>query len=185
MHRGHTHIVNNEDTPRTVATAAKPLRNGIPEPSRTTSAFTTHSEHLPPEMHGESEQRQGAIESGGAAWDSFPAAEGGFPDQRQAGLGSAGFGSGGDESSQSAPGRSIGGGNVLNRGVEETVTIILLPEKEGLFMFQHHNYEVKSARRASSVVRRYSDFVWLLDCLHRRYPFRLLPLLPPKRVAGK
>lgn len=61
----------------------------------------------------------------------------------------------------------------------------LLPEKEGMFMFQHHNYEVGSARRGSKVIRRYSDFVWLLDCLHKRYPFRILPLLPPKRVAGK
>lgn len=61
----------------------------------------------------------------------------------------------------------------------------LLPEKEGMFMFQHHNYEVVSARRGSKVIRRYSDFVWLLDCLHKRYPFRVLPLLPPKRVAGK
>lgn len=59
----------------------------------------------------------------------------------------------------------------------------LLPEKEGVFMFQHHNYEVASARRGSKVIRRYSDFVWLLDCMHKRYPFRALPLLPPKRVA--
>lgn len=51
-------------------------------------------------------------------------------------------------------------------------------------MFQHRNYEVKCARRASTVIRRYSDFVWLLDCLHRRYPFRQLPLLPPKRISG-
>jgi hypothetical protein len=34
----------------------------------------------------------------------------------------------------------------------------------------------------SSTERRYSDFVWLLDCLIRRYPFRLLPSLPPKAV---
>ena len=59
----------------------------------------------------------------------------------------------------------------------------LMPEKEGIFMFQHHNYEVTSSRRGSKVIRRYSDFVWLLDCLHKRYPFRVLPLLPPKRVA--
>ena len=68
-------------------------------------------------------------------------------------------------------------------GVEENVLVTLLPGKEGLFMFQHHNYEVSSQRRGSKVVRRYSDFVWLLDCLHKRYPFRVLPLLPPKRVA--
>ncbi len=78
--------------------------------------------------------------------------------------------------------RSLGGGRT-NRHIEETVTVTLLPEKEGMFLFQHRNYEVKSSRRGSTVIRRYSDFVWLLDCLHKRYPFRLLPLLPPKRVA--
>jgi sorting nexin-8 len=67
--------------------------------------------------------------------------------------------------------------------VEENILVTLLPEKEGMFMFQHHNYEVSSNRRGSKVIRRYSDFVWLLDCLHKRYPFRVLPLLPPKRVA--
>lgn len=81
--------------------------------------------------------------------------------------------------------RSLGGGRVTGSGVEEVVTVNLLPEKEGIFMFQHRNYEVASTRRQSKVIRRYSDFVWLLDCLHKRYPFRQLPLLPPKRVAGK
>lgn len=80
--------------------------------------------------------------------------------------------------------RSLGIPRTTNPQVEESVTITLLPEKEGLFMFQHRNYEVKSARRGSTVVRRYSDFVWLLDCLQKRYPFRQLPLLPPKRVSG-
>ncbi|KAF4119806.1 sorting nexin-8 [Geosmithia morbida] len=68
-------------------------------------------------------------------------------------------------------------------GVSENILVTLMPDKEGLFMFQHHNYEVTSQRRGSKVVRRYSDFVWLLDCLHKRYPFRIIPLLPPKRVA--
>lgn len=67
--------------------------------------------------------------------------------------------------------------------VDEMILVQLMPEKEGVFMFQHHNYEVSSQRRGSKVIRRYSDFVWLLDCLHKRYPFRALPLLPPKRVA--
>jgi len=52
-----------------------------------------------------------------------------------------------------------------------------------VFLFQHRNYEVASSRRTTKVIRRYSDFVWLLDCLHKRYPFRQLPLLPPKRVG--
>ncbi|RGP79231.1 sorting nexin mvp-1 [Fusarium longipes] len=71
----------------------------------------------------------------------------------------------------------------VSRGAEENVTATLMPEKEGVFMFQHHNYEISSVRRGSKVIRRYSDFVWLLDCLHKRYPFRILPLLPPKRVG--
>ncbi|CUS14407.1 unnamed protein product [Tuber aestivum] len=69
------------------------------------------------------------------------------------------------------------------RGPEEVVTVTVLPEMEGMFMFQHRNYQIASARRQSRVVRRYSDFVWLLDCLHKRFPFRQLPLLPPKRLA--
>ncbi|KAK0609715.1 hypothetical protein B0T17DRAFT_501331 [Bombardia bombarda] len=81
-----------------------------------------------------------------------------------------------------APSRTIGSGvRAGNEG--ESILVTLLPEKEGMFLFQHHNYEVTSSRRGSKVIRRYSDFVWLLDCLHKRYPFRILPLLPPKRVA--
>lgn len=67
----------------------------------------------------------------------------------------------------------------------DIVTITLMPDKQGVFLFQHHNYEVKCARKGSSAVRRYSDFIWLLESLHRRYPFRQLPLLPPKRVSGE
>lgn len=97
-----------------------------------------------------------------------------------------GFGHPGDGPNPLAPRRrSLGlGRSTTNPQVEEIVTVSMLPEKEGLFMFQHRNYEVKSARRGSTVIRRYSDFVWLLDCLQKRFPFRQLPLLPPKRVSG-
>ncbi|KEY72441.1 hypothetical protein S7711_01105, partial [Stachybotrys chartarum IBT 7711] len=80
-----------------------------------------------------------------------------------------------------APSRHLSGRT--GSSLEEHIIVSLMPEKEGVFLFQHHNYEVISQRRSSKVVRRYSDFVWLLDCLHKRYPFRVLPLLPPKRVA--
>lgn len=63
------------------------------------------------------------------------------------------------------------------------IRVILLPEKEGPFLFQHHNYQV-TGLGGNPVVRRYSDFLWLLECLHRRFPFRSLPILPPKRVGG-
>lgn len=95
------------------------------------------------------------------------------------------FGPPGEDPNETTPRRrSLGIARSTNPNVEETVAITLLPEKEGMFMFQHRNYEVKSARRGSTVVRRYSDFVWLLDCLQKRFPFRQLPLLPPKRVSG-
>ncbi|KAF3904188.1 hypothetical protein AA313_de0209699 [Arthrobotrys entomopaga] len=76
--------------------------------------------------------------------------------------------------------RGVTGG--ANR-VEENITVTALPDKEGMFMFQHRNYQVASTRRGSRVIRRYSDFVWLLECLQKRYPFRQLPLMPPKRLA--
>ena len=99
--------------------------------------------------------------------------------------------SGGGVVGGSQPSRTIGtsrpGGGSSGgvTGPEENILVTLMPEKEGMFLFQHHNYEVTSSRRGSKVIRRYSDFVWLLDCLHKRYPFRVLPLLPPKRVAGE
>lgn len=116
--------------------------------------------------------------SSGSGWGgSMPGADGGL---------GGGLGSLGNTPREPNPRRrSLGvAGKVSTPQVEETVTVTLLPEKEGLFMFQHRNYEVKSARRGSTVVRRYSDFAWLLDCLHKRYPFRQLPLLPPKRISG-
>ena len=185
LHKGHTHTVNNEATPASNITAAKPIRNGLTEPARTTSAFTTYSDSPSSTMPSGEDTREPPLDGGARAWGSDGAHSGGFSNTRQPG---GGFGSSGDDQGNHAGGgigRSLGGGRTINRGVEETVTVTLLPEKEGMFMFQHHNYEVKSARRASSVVRRYSDFVWLLDCLHKRYPFRALPLLPPKRVGGR
>ncbi|PHH69548.1 hypothetical protein CDD80_6654 [Ophiocordyceps camponoti-rufipedis] len=93
---------------------------------------------------------------------------------------------GGDGNADGTPGSSSTprpSGGRTGSAVEENMVVTLMPEKEGMFLFQHHNYEVASQRRGSKVIRRYSDFVWLLDCLQKRYPFRALPLLPPKRVA--
>ncbi|KAG5980763.1 hypothetical protein E4U55_003688 [Claviceps digitariae] len=89
-------------------------------------------------------------------------------------------GAGASAATSSVP-RATGGRT--GSSLEENIVVTLMPGKEGMFLFQHHNYEVASQRRGSKVIRRYSDFVWLLDCLHKRYPFRALPLLPPKRVA--
>lgn len=116
------------------------------------------------------------------AWGSFNGNSAGLSGRPTLG---GGFGDSGDDRSNQPghqPQLSVSGSVTVPPGTGESVTVTLLPEKEGMFMFQHHNYEVKTVRKGTSVVRRYSDFVWLLDCLQKRYPFRRLPLLPPKRV---
>lgn len=186
MLKSHTHEVNNEATPSNNVTAAMPIGNGLMGPTRTTSAFTTHAD-VPPSktspVGGNGSQDPPTDESGG--WASYGASGNDFQSPRQSGLSGEGY-NGDNRRSPSGDiaGRSIGGRHI-NRGGGEIITVTLLPDKEGMFMFQHRNYEVNSVKRSSSVIRRYSDFVWLLDCLHKKYPFRQLPLLPPKRVAGE
>ncbi|KAI7853201.1 hypothetical protein BDC45DRAFT_511566, partial [Circinella umbellata] len=65
----------------------------------------------------------------------------------------------------------------------ETIKITIAPEREG-FIFKHVNYIVESQKRSSIVLRRFSDFWWLMEVLGKRYPFRTLPHLPPKKVGG-
>lgn len=165
--------------------------NVVP-PSRTTSTFTTTSVASAGESGTTSTETTFIAASlpgggwGGADFFSDNAAGGeGHPNVISPFGGPAGDVGGsvpGDQRPAPISSRTIGTGRP-GSGVEEHIIVSLLPEKEGVFMFQHHNYEVASARRGSKVIRRYSDFVWLLDCMHKRYPFRALPLLPPKRVA--
>lgn len=172
----------------------------IASPVRTTSTFTTATAQatVPPtatSSAGDTPQNlTGMGQSPGGGWDYFAGSAtgaGGF--DQAAALGqqaTSPFGPvvGGDLNPERGnfpnrqSSRTIGSGR-MGSSTEESVLVTLMPEKEGMFMFQHHNYEVSSSRRSSKVVRRYSDFVWLLDCLHKRYPFRVLPLLPPKRVS--
>ncbi|TKY90720.1 hypothetical protein EX895_000718 [Sporisorium graminicola] len=65
---------------------------------------------------------------------------------------------------------------------EDHVTVRLRSELEG-FIIKHNVYIVGSSLRKSQVTRRYSDWIWLAECLVKRYPFRCLPVLPPKRIA--
>jgi len=195
VHRNHNHgpeppRPNGHDVPSPAGPTNGNVYGTSPQvtiPRRTTSTFTTS---VPP-------SGSGSVAETASAWGFFdgnaPAA-GGFseptpnPTTPFGGISSSGptRESGGVLPSAPAPAptRTISNGRP-GATVEETVLVTLMPEKEGMFLFQHHNYEVTSSRRGSKVIRRYSDFVWLLDCLHKRYPFRVLPLLPPKRVAGE
>lgn len=76
-------------------------------------------------------------------------------------------------------------------GKGDLIRIKEVPEKEGL-VFKHTNYAVthdlflgmNGPSGTKKVVRRYSDFVWLLEFLLKKYPFRVIPGLPPKKFTG-
>ncbi|KAH8108346.1 hypothetical protein DFH11DRAFT_1634540 [Phellopilus nigrolimitatus] len=90
-----------------------------------------------------------------------------------------------------------GGGASLTNGAPSSVSGTGLPREwwrkqervqvrllglHGFILNRYMVYEI-SSDRGTPVSRRYSEFVFLWDCLVRRYPFRLLPQLPPKRVG--
>ncbi|KAI8826985.1 uncharacterized protein EV422DRAFT_20295 [Fimicolochytrium jonesii] len=72
----------------------------------------------------------------------------------------------------------------ITRPDVERIKISIAPEKGG-FLLKHVNYILHAQNRRTSVLRRYSDFLWLLDILVRRYPFRAIPSLPPKKVGDQ
>jgi sorting nexin-8 len=66
------------------------------------------------------------------------------------------------------------------------VRVEICTEKAGSFLLKHVNYKVFSIENEnddSFVMRRYSDFIWLQEYLTKRFPFRLLPALPPKKIG--
>uniref|UniRef100_A0A2K5K1P8 PX domain-containing protein n=1 Tax=Colobus angolensis palliatus TaxID=336983 RepID=A0A2K5K1P8_COLAP len=65
----------------------------------------------------------------------------------------------------------------------DTVQVELIPQKKGLFL-KHVEYEVSSQRFKSSVYRRYNDFVVFQEMLLHKFPYRMVPALPPKRMLG-
>ncbi|AET38556.1 Mvp1p Ecym_3042 [Eremothecium cymbalariae DBVPG len=74
----------------------------------------------------------------------------------------------------------------------DIVVVEEILEREGL-LFKHTNYLVKhlialpnttpSSNR--TVIRRYSDFNWLQEVLLKKYPFRMIPELPPKKIGAQ
>ncbi|XP_069425733.1 sorting nexin-8 isoform X5 [Ovis canadensis] len=65
----------------------------------------------------------------------------------------------------------------------DAVQVELVPEKKGLFL-KHVEYEVSSQRFESCVRRRYNDFVVFHEALLHKFPYRMVPALPPKRMLG-
>lgn len=65
----------------------------------------------------------------------------------------------------------------------DTITVQLVPEKKGM-VFKYQEYFVESKVLHVRVVRRFRDFAAFHECLVTRYPFRLVPRLPPKKIAA-
>ncbi|XP_015182254.1 PREDICTED: sorting nexin-8-like [Polistes dominula] len=65
----------------------------------------------------------------------------------------------------------------------DSIEVNLVPEKKGIFL-KHVEYQVTSKRFNSVVCRRYNDFVSLHELLLARFPYRLIPKLPPKKMVG-
>lgn len=85
-----------------------------------------------------------------------------------------------------ANGSNFYGSEGWELGPQEGVEV-MPAEHLGGWLLKHKLWIVRNEKTGLYVERRYSDFVWLLDALTRRYPFRMLPSLPPKRltVGGK
>ncbi|KAJ1980735.1 Sorting nexin mvp1 [Dimargaris cristalligena] len=57
-------------------------------------------------------------------------------------------------------------------------------EEKGGSLFKYVNYILSWEARKTNVLRRFSDFWWLLEVFHKKYPYRMLPTLPPKSLAS-
>ncbi|KAJ1514808.1 Sorting nexin mvp1 [Coelomomyces lativittatus] len=71
--------------------------------------------------------------------------------------------------------------NILRSGILSNVSVTIASEKGGSF-FKFMNYHVTSLLSNTYVTRRYSDFYWLNSILQKKYPFRILASLPPKKI---
>jgi hypothetical protein len=62
------------------------------------------------------------------------------------------------------------------------ITVLLSPQEKSIF--SPTNYSITSSVHNTTVLRRYSDFLWLQDILLLKYPFRIITALPPKKAVG-
>lgn len=66
-----------------------------------------------------------------------------------------------------------------------SVLINVKTDNAGSFLLKHTEFELAGVFSKSEVkaTRRYRDFVWLHDALAARFPFRNVPVLPPKVLS--
>ncbi|KAK7996167.1 sorting nexin mvp-1 [Apiospora marii] len=171
LHRNHHHAEapsasnGNRDEPRVSSFGGNGYGPGDErDVQRTTSTFTTPSiGSETPIPSGRQSAASGAMPSNPGDWGYFdgsnPAADAGFggAPSNQA-ISPFGGASSADRTPNMNPPavshtRTISAGRT-GSSVEENIVVTLMPEKEGLFMFQHHNYEVTSSLEELSVWRK-------------------------------
>ncbi|KAK7704448.1 Sorting nexin mvp1 [Botryosphaeria dothidea] len=168
MHRGHSHNAAAE-SPHTNGTRATApvLANGNGF-SRTTSGFTTAADQSENPGNGSTLGKSQPSNGDNAGWGGFGESTGnGFSN---AGLGEGfgappGEGDGGND--PTGLGRSLGGGRVANNGAEEVITVTAIPEKEGIFLFQHRNYQEMFDTVRSGVRRSAEMYINLCQLMER------------------
>lgn len=64
----------------------------------------------------------------------------------------------------------------------DDISVTIMPEKKGM-LFKHIEYLVESRELKSSVRRRYKDFEAFNDAILAKYPYRLIPRMPPKKLT--
>ncbi|UJR08914.1 hypothetical protein I4U23_013167 [Adineta vaga] len=65
----------------------------------------------------------------------------------------------------------------------DTIQVDVVSEKKGVII-RHVEYEISSMRQNNKVLRRYNDFLALHELLTIKYPYRIIPLLPPKKTVN-
>ncbi|CAF0978841.1 unnamed protein product [Adineta steineri] len=65
----------------------------------------------------------------------------------------------------------------------DTIQVDVEPEKKGIII-RHVEYAITSMRQNNKVLRRYNDFVALHELLTLKYPYRIIPILPPKKTVN-
>ncbi|XP_053684631.1 sorting nexin-8-like isoform X2 [Sabethes cyaneus] len=63
------------------------------------------------------------------------------------------------------------------------IVVTLIPEKKSIFL-KYSEYEIKARAYDTVVRRRYKDFLTLFNYLVEKYPYRIIPKLPPKPLLS-
>ena len=57
--------------------------------------------------------------------------------------------------------------------------------KDSYIKLSYVLYDIITEQFKWNVQRRYSDFIWLRDCLSAAFPMEIIPLLPKKKITNK